>query len=545
MKLLQRFSFQALIFTAALVLMQSCGCSNGSVTQRMDRVVNDDDQFVITGDIARALEQLDIEVKEGKLVLPEYIMDLIDNMGARAADQFEERLDEFKGLDYTSVVVAGRMTKSGMNAILSLGVSDADALYDFIEDTGANVDKEENDGYVTIGDRHGDMLVKDGEGYMVMKNGEWLSGNKAIRELENRFDDARQNPLAAWKKDYLAETSVFSYWVAAEMIKDLSERQWEKLQDAADKVPGLNLKNMSMAGRVNLEGDALKGNITVFSGEKVMKTPFGENIDSDLLKYTNETDMVVLGGALNNKTINMIRIAANKSFDEEISYYENELRDAEEREANGYDYYDMASYCRSTVNRQKESRKLFNNIADAVKGSGIVAYGIKANTKMEDLEGDDVYNKFHFVAAVKCKSGSGKKMMEDVLAAWRENVGADSLYNVTTNKNGYVISVKEGDMKFYMELDGDNFVVSNESIENAGKCPFDKDLFKDAWLAGQVIADADIALLKEYDLPSGLNAKGTMKEMSLDYEISFPGSKKKFVPTLVEIIENIRENIKY
>lgn len=539
MKILKNYCFQAVVCLMTVLMMHSCSCSEKSVSDRLDLVASDKVDFVATGNIKRALDELEIKVENGKLELPQYLWSAIDMVGRSASEKVEEGLEEFKGLQYSSVVVVGRVMQNDVDAVVSFGVDDVDALYDFLNEINPMIDLDKSGDYTTIGTRDGQMLIQGQNAFAVIKDGRLLGGHRAVRELEKWFADAKEKPLASWKRDYLTKTSVYSYWVGSSLFrKTMGEYRWEELEKMTKNIPGISLKNLSLGMWANLDGNKAVSNVTIFNGDKVMKTPVGVKFDNDLVKYATEDDWFAVGVGANSMAVNMLRVRMNESIDHSIRYYENELNNYAELgyyddgdeifSEDSYYYYASPAYYRKRLERNRAMRTCINEIFDSFDGSIFLAVG-PATDDFSQFVNNPPSN-MHFVLAGNTKPDKAKKTLEALVEILKEEFGDDATFE--NIPNGVCVYYEPEKWKRYVQVDGNNIVLSSEPVNPKGKNRFDKSVFSDTWVAAQLLIERDTELANNIQIPFGVNANGKAQEMSFDFEAELSGTRDKFFPAV-------------
>ena len=454
--------------------------------------------------------------------------DFIDAVASsRERSEIEEGLDEFQGIEYNSVVFAGKVKDNDVDFILNFGVSDVDKFYKFLSDKDSDFSKKEFDGYVSLQTDKGAIIVDDKEAYIVFKDSDILKGAKAINEIEKWMEEAKEKPLADWKREYLDQESFVSGWLNLAWIKDISPRGWKEFESIADKLPGLSVNNLSIGYRLNIHDKAATTNVTVFQGDKVMKCPFGGKFDASLLKYAGKNDVLVIGASVNNTTVNLARLFINKHFDEQIEYLQDDIK-----------YYNDR-YSSNRLNETLAAKQLFNRIADSFDGSVMFSAGVNSGVSLEELSHMNDFNATHLVLAAKMKPGKANEVVKTLMDE-AFNKGYYSLINTIDNNNW---SIGTEDVTIKIMIDGDNLVCyTGDSSTSGGN--FDKAFFENTWFAYELKADAGMDLLKKYKLPCGYDAKIRAEEMSFDAEASFPGSEFGFVQTLSSILQGILHEIK-
>ena len=107
MKILNNYIFQTLLFVAAVLSMQSCGCNNDkfdTVDKKVTEIMSDDVAVAYSGDVDRLFTALDVTVKDDVPQMPQYMTDLLNVFASKSDRQsFEDLLQELKGVKYSNL----------------------------------------------------------------------------------------------------------------------------------------------------------------------------------------------------------------------------------------------------------------------------------------------------------------------------------------------------------------------------------------------------------------------------------------------------------
>ena len=516
------FFARIFVFAFFTAVLAACGGSD-SVTSRVMNVASDEADFIAVGNISRAFDQMGIKVDDGHIELPRYIKNLFDRSYNSNSSKVEENIENLRGIDFNSVAVCGKVKGSDVDFVMAFGVSNANDLYDFLNETDARVDMGNEGDYITIGDRQGQILIQKNDAYVVYEDGRMLGGRKAVVALERWLEKAKSQPLDGWKIDYLNAQAVAAYWMSSKMaVYGMSSREKQEIISKIGIIPGVSFDDLSLGVRLDLDGNKAKLNLTVFNDGKIMEFPYEERFNTDLLNYAGADDMLVVGAAISNSGMNLLRIAVNNQIDEQIESYTQDLRYS-------MDEYD-ADYSRRSIAETEAFRTLINNTIDNMEGSMMLAMGPDDANLKEFVYRPD--NHMHFVLAMDFKNGKARPVAKLLTDFFKEH---DSHARVNSTSSGYEVTIRS--QKIYIDILGNHLVVSNRPVTQGYNNGIDKDVFSDTWLAAQIFVSADQTLIRNYDLPFGINLSATAHGVSADAEVSFPDSKENFVPTLVGIIE--------
>lgn len=508
MKIFRSYFFQALLFVAAVVAMQSCSCNKlESPADKLDDCVPDDVDMVIVGDVARVLEQAGIGVKDGGLELPGYLTDAIDFFNGDS-EIVAETLGTDIGIDWTNAVFAAKGISTGdPDAIICFNVTDEDKLYSAMEGLSDKIEKDQEDDYITIGDHSGSILIKDHTGWMVMSDGRPLAGEKAVKMLEKWREKAQKKPLADWKKQYLTQQAAVTMLISGREIRDREANQGAML------VTGEPMAGSWIGATVDFDGSSLRCAMTMFGKDgKTLPDNMVGAINTDLLKYAGKDALVAVAGNL--KPVAISTIAAR-----ELSSIRNDYR------YHGY-YYSTSHYL-----EMKE--KFWEQIPTHVNGTVMAFVGM------------DHQHKPSVTVAVECKSAQAAQELES------------SLREMVMSKEGQIdvpveVPAAEGDsiaqpvraypytpeqLGCYTRTDGNVLVVSTEPAQQGANNRFDADVFNGKGVAAQVIFDNKGDLLGGYDLPYGMDIKASAgTDMDVKASVTLTDTQMNIIPAFVKTI---------
>lgn len=522
------------------LLIQSCGLSGDvTVESKIDRFVSDDADFVVCGNVKRWLEEMDIKHSKGKLMLPPYLTEVLEAVNPFIAEEFEDGLDSATGLDYTNVVMAGTAGARGVSMILSFNIDDKDDFYSTVSNVLPFAERSSEQGFTLIGNGFFSFVIDKNAAYLVMRNNSVLAGRKAVAELEKWFEKAKEHPLKGWKRDYLLRESVVNAWIGSSVLKEMQRDSFGELADGLEAIPGVKFRNISLGILLNLDGPAVNGNVTVFNGDKPMISPIGGKIDAGLLRYTRPNDVLVVAGALNPLAISLLKMKVSNSFKSQIEYYKSQIESepvvvvVDSETDTVEDYYDNSpgtDWAKNKLAEYESLTAIINSVATAVEGAVQISFGFDRDVDVSDLKfNPEEY--LRITAVMKCKPAKANPLIKKLAALFEQE-------NLVVQEfgNGFKVTDPSDSFSLYIDSDEDNILISNVPGIPEGDKAFDASIFKDSWLAGELVLVPDMAIMEDEDIPYGLTVTASAKEMSFDFEMRLTDTKENVVPALVGMI---------
>lgn len=273
---------------AAVMMLASCSKSV-SVNDKAKEYLPDDCVLMMSGDIERVLNALECKTNsDGQIELSDDLAALAS--GAHGIDEF---LD-FKGVNWDNVVVGSRIKGDNVTTMILFSVLDKDAFCKSAQDSDENFEVEEEDGYTIVGEKSAAIAIKDNVGIIVVKDsGRPAKRNKVVSTIEDWRAEAKENTMADWKIDYLAESRVFNMLMNCKKISNM--------YPGADALYGINpvIKDI-MKGYIGLSFDVdglqavAKGEAFDAEGKPLKLDAYGA-FDSSLLAYASPKDVFAAG----------------------------------------------------------------------------------------------------------------------------------------------------------------------------------------------------------------------------------------------------------
>lgn len=520
MKIFIRYFFSTLVVLACAVLAQSCSDQNSDIKKKLSIVASSRDDVVMVGDLEHTLEQLDIKVANGRIMIPDQMRALAqeDSESTTALDNME-RGEIFKAVDMTSAVVLGKMSGSTSYTLVYFNVTGSQQLKDALTTLDMSDVRVEREGdYDIVTDGNFALVVDGNDCFMVVRDGQPQTGSAAVSELSTWFDEAKNYPLEGWKKDYLAQTCVMSMWLSSNMVRMFEPKGWDEINAKLSQFPDLKLENLSIGLRGNLEGESLKVNASLFNGDKVMSNPFAGKFDTEMLRYTGPSDNVVMALALSSPGLQLLKAETDKYMDR----VKDEMNDIPMNFNPDEDLYTTLM----------SSLTALSGLLDAMDGSVLYTCGLNTDAGLIGMASQPS-KMVRMLLAVKLKDNKGPVFMQEFIK-YMDQYG----YEACSEGTGFKMVLEGSGDYFYATLDADCFVLYINRELAGGESIFDKNLFNKSWLTLQAVVKQDISLPLPFKLPFGACASLTSDKMSFDMTVSLTGTDKKFVLALVSMVRD-------
>lgn len=516
MKTLRNFVWMVAM-TAAFIVASCSG--DGTVGNKVDRFVSDDVDFVITGDISRMIAATGSTVENGAIKPGEALDGIISAVSGSAAGDIEDFLS-FKGIDWTNALCAVKVKdKSSADALIVWDVTDekefANSFVDTVDD---DLDIEEEDGYVIIGDNHTSILLKDNHGYLVIKGGNPLKTSRAINAIETWEQDASDTPLASWCKDKLAEDHILNMMVNGKAAKKFIDENDYKMRMVKAKYPDAQklitqLTESIIVGHFDIEGKTASAEITLFDKDgNEEKVYDGGTVDAGMLKYGSKNDVFAFAAGDTKTAIS------------KIEKYLPQLRPDETVAFNT-----LLGSLDGTV--MVMAGPVFNSVSkwDNLQGwniTGVVGYKDAASAAKAL---DKVAEFGELPGAFKVSSHTaGKSMVVTVI----ERSYGSARYNYYT---GEYEGVYEKEIPFYVKVDDKNIVVCNANKAGKG-APINGDVFEGAILGAAFDMSKDCVAMNTLNIPFGAKGGVMVYHSGIKATVTLTDTDDNFVEAILKVI---------
>lgn len=294
-------SFVWMLALTAAILSASCSGSS-SLKAKLDKYVSDDTQFVLTGNLKRAVEATGSSVDDGAIKPAGVLQDLMGTLRADERDMFNKVLN-FKGMDWNDAVVAVRLTGMNPEVLIIWSVTnEKEFARSLSEAANGVVEVGAQDDFVTVGDEQSAMVLKDNMGFCVVDGQGMVSASKAISIINTWAADAEKKPLASWKKDRLAADHILNGMASGKLAELAMAAEPVATRTLMAQVPYMKeimdkYAKGFVVGYLDLNGPSLQAEMSVKDAEgKDMDFGFDfKDINTDLLKYGSSKDLAAVG----------------------------------------------------------------------------------------------------------------------------------------------------------------------------------------------------------------------------------------------------------
>lgn len=531
MKVLNNFFVRLLLVVAAVGMMPSCSCdSQKGLADKIDEVVSDNTDLVITGDIARCFNQLEIAVENGKVVLPDYITQLMNQtMNSKERIGFTEFLDKFEGLDYDNTLLAFNFNGMAPQAIFVFGVTDEDTFANSLKALEDGIKTGKAGSYTTVGGEAIQILMSGKTAYFTVDMTGPLTGDSAVKAIEGWQKKASEKPLASWKKDFLTRPNIVNGLLSAKPF-------YQIIKLASGNDPMVNMKKMGMEAladgfigfSANLEGPTFEiAGVSMDKDGKPVAANIGGKFNESMMDYAAYTDMVAFSLCLNEN--------GYKNLAEQTkSIAGNELAGLPAGMQSGM--LDIIG-------------KITELPAEYLSDGGIFASGgIASGVTMADFNPDSP-KCYHVVVAADIKPEKAREAYSSICELLDNMAGKAG----TNSGDEYTVAVKVNvgdddvtdqpvyvEVPVYVKLEGNVVIVSNAPIVKAQYIPFDKTLFASSQVMIQAVITKATPVVKDLELPVGVNVFSMGSGADGKFIATFTDTEKKFFPVLVDLLSSIK-----
>ncbi len=429
------------LICAAVMMLASCG-NNTSVSDKIKEYIPDDCMMVVSGDIERALGQLNCKTNsDGQIELPDELSQLT------SYDKDINKLLDFKGIDWNNVVVGVRDKGEKLSALVIFSVTDIDtfckSMKDAEDDETLEVDKDGD--YTTFGDKRHVIALKDNLGFLAIKNGTLVKQSKAASTIDEWRDNAKESPLADWKLDYMTQNRIFNMLIDGKKVGNML---MDFMPYGINSLPSMEYLTKGFMGfHMDADGPQITmGGEFMDADGKTKTIPQAGSFDASLLAYASPKDIMAFGAGFGSTK-------------------------------------DMALGFGALPGMNKQMLEQLQAVYDLFDGSSLMGAAGPLNGLGSFT--DPQYDNWHFVAAAKLKGDNASKAKDLIamLAAAADSAavtGNEMVLNIPVKYSyddfdyeysepdfygdDYVQQPKITYGKLYIKQEGDVLVVSNAPI---------------------------------------------------------------------------------
>ncbi len=490
---------------------------DATIEGKLKTYVSDDAAVIVTADFARALDAADIEKKDGKLVLPDYLDDMLANMlSKRERNAFDEFL-EFKGIDWSTAVFAvdGNIKKEKAEMLLIYSVTDAGDLAKSLEDADDSFESDNEDGYTVITrSKYFCTVVKGKLGFIAFTHKGVCKSSSTIDMIDNWKKRASDKPLADWKLKELTAPKIVNVFFDAAPFFDLLKNQIESYSRYGDNSEGAALKlleqykDCKVLYSMDLDGATASLSAKIFDKNgKDVKNDIVKPLDNEVYKYATSKDIIF--GATGLGDVSKYLDQLEKTFGH-----------------NG----DLAM-------ARQYAKTLSNSTIFAAAGP---ADGLNSFTNPS-------LTNWHIVVGIKC-ADTGKA--NELFGTLRElsMMTTDSVAAMPTAGNTFTLRIPCGGhydydmweyiteyMNVYAKLDGSTIVFTNmPNVGGACRLNLTELNGKTCGILA-AIEKGDKLLNSVVEVPFGIKALLTAEQSQSTFSLSLTGTKDKFLKAIFSI----------
>lgn len=528
MKLKQFFSPLMIVAVAMCGIFASCSDKAETIEDKLKTYVSDDTNLIVTLDLKRALDAVEIEAneKEGTLELPGYLNDFIKDAFSKDDKKALDDMLEFKGFDWTNTVFGIKFdTKDGIepkSALIIFSVKDDDEFAEALEDIdGAKLSKDEDktEGFTVVSNKHFAVMIDGHLGFIAIDKKGPCKATKAATVINEWKDAADEKALADWKVEKLKTEKIANVFLSLDIYKTLFEQMGNQEKQAMKAFGVESLYDAYAMFSFDLNAETVSFDCQLFGkdGKDFENKNFaGSKIDTSLLAYANSQDLIA--GAMGIGDVSKVVKGLTEA----------------------------GAINKSEADQASAVLKLLNNSTLFVAAGPVE--GINSFTRPS-------LGNWHFVAALKTQSAAnsqelvnmaasllGGELNKDESGNMSISVPTDYTYDYDPYTYDYVrkpIAFKT----LFIKQDGNTIVVSNSAISKKGGCPVSEKIFDGKYMALGLVAPKTNPLLSSINMPFGFNAQLSGTTSAASFSASLTGVSGKFIPTLFKFFYENMGNI--
>lgn len=510
------------------------GCSskkNNGADAQLAAIAADKSLMVVSGDIKRLFDQLDIKSDDGHVVLPDYMVNALNLLGGEQGRKVVAEVQSFEGVDFTDITMSLNDVDGQMLGTLAFAVTDDDDLEDWLTKAAGHVEESKTDGCEVLSTGDFAVVLSDDMGFVLFNERKTLQGADAVAALNELKARSAANPLSDWKKTYLAQESVVKILVDGQLSKAVT----------VDEAPGMTahpfMKTMGVNDNdpyyvgmtMNLDGPTVSATIEALGPKgDVMKSPYMGRFDTSLMEYAYPTDIVGVSVAMNRLGYEMIGQSAKQAFEGEQASDFSELMDMR--------------YYRQLVD------ELVNIPAEYLTEGGLFgSFGIAEGQTLGTFNNTSPRS-YHLVVAARVQPDKALAAFDGVCAQIARMAGTPGCKGSQGGMSTYVVPLSTADrfdykkgywisetMDITVALDNDVLIVTNSEIRKNASTPFSKQLFEGSCLAIQSVVNDKTPVFKDMGMKEGLEIEMAVKDGKTEARATVTDTQKNFLQAVLGV----------
>lgn len=518
---------QCLVFIIAALAMHSCSCNKvQDLSSKLAAIAGDETQLIATGNIAMLFNQLDVEVKDGHPVLPQYLQLAVNRFtDSDMRRDINDVVSKVEGVEYDNAVLTFDTKGESFAAVLVFGVSDPGV---FAKSVG-KITKDAKTGsfgnFTTVSFNDAKVLLKDNLGFVVVSDDGCLDYEKAAEFISERQLAATEKPLSSWKKEYLTQENIVNCLVSNRLSENVTSQigipvslpnsDNLKIADGFTGFTfGLDAQTLRLTG-VNLDPEG-----------KAIANPYVGKFNTSLMDYAADYDFAALSFCMTRQ--------GYETLAEGIEAQVEQLK-----KAPGFNSYAYGRILSVVLGASRLPAEYLSD-AGAFIALGFVKDATVASTNFGSPAG------YHFVVAADLipeKSAEGYNLLCDELTKLSKTAGKMS---VSRSGNKCSVAVKYGEDYDYLrdewtyvtvdiniELTGNTLVISNAPISKSAKNVFNKEFFAESMCSAQIVLNGSTPVISQFGIKEGLDAHFRSGALSNELTVKITGTDKKFFPAVL------------
>lgn len=527
----------ALVAIAALSLF-ACSSREQDVREKLDSVVNDSTKMVVTADISRLFDALDVVEKKGKLELPEYLRATVNKFCDEKARQgINNILDKAEGIGYDNAVLAVSDDVTGeLTGVFVFTVTDKSDFVGSLKTLADKVNTDNAGSYEAVKAGDIQVLMTDEQGFIVFDSRKPLWGAEAAALLDKWREKARKLPLADWKADRLTERHVGNLLVSNRWYTDIIRRfdAGTDLQ-AGDEKYRRAVNNGNTFLSFDMTGQSVSlSTVTLDTEGAVIEIPYTGKFDTELMAYASPDDFLAISMSMNADGYKTLSEAINNAMSQLSEMYKTGM--AEDVTAS---YAPVIDGIASLPQEYLTDGGIFASFGFAegltlgkADFTSPQAYHLVIAADIQPEKVTKAYNSLCDQIALMCQTNDDLTINRDPSGKCKVTIRYGEDYDHLSDK--WIYSTVDVNI----ERHDNRIVISNAPIKKNNTNVFAKEVFDGTIFAGQLVVSAQTPIVKELGFKEGLTASISSRNTT-DIELTVTGTDSKFVPAVMSFLTGV------